>query len=47
MDNKLIGEISNGYGFYERGNFRRHNPWKNGSLNAPFDQEVRQYGIYK
>lgn len=39
MDNDWHGTIYTGDGFYSRGNFHGENPWVNGSLNAPFDQE--------
>lgn len=39
LDKQLIGSVDTGAGFYARGHFSGYNPWINGSLNAPFDQE--------
>jgi beta-glucanase (GH16 family) len=42
LDDKSIGTIKVGKGFWERGNFNSSgfpNLWQNASINAPFDQE--------
>lgn len=40
LDHQITGCIATDVGFFKRGFFRGLNPWVNGSLNAPFDQEV-------
>lgn len=40
VDGKWIGTIPVGDGFFRRGRFTGYNPWANGTLMAPFDQEV-------
>lgn len=40
LDKRLIGSVSTERGYFRRGRFRGHNPWLNGSRDAPFDQEV-------
>lgn len=44
VDNMLIGSVNVGSGFWDRGGFAQHapgteNPWRHGSVMAPFDQE--------
>ncbi|KAL7047360.1 hypothetical protein ACKWTF_002880 [Chironomus riparius] len=41
-DNNLVGTVAAGTGFWDRGNFHNSgftNPWVNGTVMAPFDQE--------
>lgn len=40
LDNQWIGTIPTGDGYFKRGHFTGYNPWENGGLDAPFDQEV-------
>lgn len=40
-DDKEIGRIDAGNGFWARGNFTGENIWKNGTKMAPFDEEVK------
>lgn len=39
LDHQLVGVVETGAGFYKRGKFTGPNPWANGSINAPFDEE--------
>ena len=40
VDNRLMGVIKTGDGYYRRGKFSGHNPWAKGGRDAPFDKEV-------
>lgn len=40
VDESEIGFVPVGDGFWRRGNFTGDNIWKNGTLMAPFDEEV-------
>lgn len=39
-DDKEIGKVDAGDGFWARGNFSGENIWKNGTKMAPFDEQV-------
>ena len=39
IDNNWIGTIPTEAGYFRKGQFQGYNPWANGSIDAPFDQE--------
>lgn len=43
LDDKEIGKVEAGNGFWARGNFTGENIWKNGTKMAPFDEQVNDF----
>lgn len=43
LDHRQVAEISVGDGFWSRGKFSGENIWKDGTMMAPFDQEVNDF----
>lgn len=47
LDNEWFGTIPTGDGYFKRGQFTGYNPWIDGGLDAPFDQEVIESQIFE